>query len=205
VFRYLVSPLSIKGSDDGIETIRCVRNEFVDAPDESADHPGDTPRPTSGRVAIKPSGEEFDLPAGLVMRAIGYTGLPLDGVPFDGGQGVVPNTGGRVLDGPGGNRVEGVYVTGWIKRGATGGIGMNRLCGQETAMAVIADFTEGKLPEPASSRECVGALVAKRTVERVDRVGWKKIDVVERTAGKRVGRPRIKLVNFDALQIAAST
>ncbi|MCZ4551658.1 FAD-dependent oxidoreductase [Gordonia rubripertincta] len=203
VFRYLVSPLSIKGSDDGIETIRCVRNEFVDAPDEAADNPGDTPRPSSGRVAIKPTGEEFDLPAGLVMRAIGYTGLPLEGLPFDGGQGVVPNEGGRVLDAKDGDRVEGVYVTGWIKRGATGGIGMNRLCGQETALAVIADFTEGKLPEPAKSREQVPDLIAERGAGRIAGDGWKKIDLAERTAGKEAGRRRVKLVSIEAMEAAA--
>ncbi len=203
IFRYLVSPLSIKGSEGGVETVRCARNEFVDASDESPDNPGDSPRPTSGRVAIRPTGEEFDLPAGVVMRAIGYTGLPLDGLPFDGGQGVVPNDGGRVLDSRDGDRVEGVYVTGWIKRGATGGIGMNRLCGQETAMAVIADFTEGELPEPAKSREQVPDLIAERGAGRIDGAGWKNIDLAERTAGKDAGRRRIKLVSIEAMEAAA--
>lgn len=215
VFRYLVSPLSIKGVDgadeagggprqgSGIEMIRCVRNEFVDPAGESADNPGDGPRPASGRVAISPTGEEFDLPAGIVMRAIGYTGLPLEGLPFDGGQGVVPNDGGRVLDSRDGDRLEGVYVTGWIKRGATGGIGMNRLCGQETAMAVIADFTENKLPEPAKSPEAVPDLIAERGAGRIDGAGWKKIDLAERTAGKQAGRRRVKLVSIETMEAAA--
>jgi ferredoxin/flavodoxin---NADP+ reductase len=204
VFRFLVSPLAIKGSDQGVETIRCARNEFVNAPDESADNAGDTPRPASSRIAIRPSGEEFDLPAGIVMRAIGYTGLPLEGVPFDGGQGVVPNAGGRVLEEPGGAPLEGVYVTGWIKRGATGGIGMNRLCGQETALAVIADFTEEKLSEPVKSREEIPALIAERGAGRIDGAGWKKIDLAEKAAGKGTGRRRIKIVSIEAMEAAAN-
>jgi ferredoxin--NADP+ reductase len=202
VFRYLVSPVAIEGSD-GVETIRCVRNEFVNAPDESADHAGQSPRPESGRVAITPTGEEFELKAGIVLRAIGYTGLPLDGLPFDGAQGVVPNDSGRVLDARGGAPVEGVYVAGWIKRGATGGIGMNRICGQETALAVIADFTEGKLAEPAKSREQIPDLIAERGAGRVDGSGWKKIDLAERSAGKEAGRRRIKFVTIEAMESAA--
>ncbi|WP_020108018.1 FAD-dependent oxidoreductase [Nocardia sp. 348MFTsu5.1] len=204
VFRFLVSPLALKGSDQGVETVRCARNEFVNDPDESADNPGDTPRPASSRAAIRPSGEEFDLPAGIVMRAIGYTGLPLEGVPFDGGRGVVPNAGGRVLEEPGGAPLEGVYVTGWIKRGATGGIGMNRLCGQETALAVIADFTEERLSDPVKSREEIPALIAERGAGRIDGAGWKKIDLAERTAGKPAGRRRIKIVSIEAMEDAAN-
>ncbi|GCE41601.1 Ferredoxin / Ferredoxin--NADP(+) reductase, actinobacterial (eukaryote-like) type [Rhodococcus wratislaviensis] len=204
VFRYLISPVAIKGSASGIETIRCARNEFVYAPDESVDNLDDMPQPDSGRAAIASSGEEFDLDAGLLMRAIGYTGLPLDGLPFDGGKGVVPNESGRVLDARSGKTLEGVYVTGWIKRGATGGIGMNRLCGQETAAAVIADFAKDNLPQPAKSREEIPALIADRGARRIDDAGWKNIDLAERTAGKEAGRRRVKMVSIEAMVRAAN-
>lgn len=35
----------------------------------------------------------------LVLKSIGYKSLPLDGVPFDSKQGVVPHAAGRVLAG----------------------------------------------------------------------------------------------------------
>jgi ferredoxin--NADP+ reductase len=108
-----------------------------------------------------------------------------------------------VLDARGGAPVEGVYVAGWIKRGATGGIGMNRICGQETALALIADFTEGKLAEPAKSREQIPDLIAERGAGRVDGSGWKKIDLAERSAGKEAGRRRIKFVTIEAMESAA--
>jgi ferredoxin--NADP+ reductase len=204
VFRYLLSPVAIEGSaDGGVESVRCVRNDFVNAPDDSADHAGTSPRPQSSRIAITPTTEEFCVPAGLVMRAIGYTGQPLDGLPFDGGQGVVPNSVGRVLASTGGEPLPGVYVTGWIKRGATGGIGMNRLCGQETAKSVITDFAEGRLPEPAESRDGVADLVAGRGAGRINGAGWKNIDRVERSAGVEVGRRRVKLVTIKELEAAA--
>ena len=51
-------------------------------------------------------------------------GVPLDGVPFDQTKGVLPNERGRVeLD----ERTRtGLYVSGWLKRGANGIIGTNR-------------------------------------------------------------------------------
>lgn len=205
VFRYLVSPVAVEGGDDGVESIRCVRNEFVDAPDDAADRADNTPTPASAKVAIARTDEQFDVPAGLVMRAVGYTGTRLDGLPFDGGRGVVPNAAGRVLDSPGGHWIEGVYVAGWIKRGATGGIGMNRFCGEETARAVIADFIDGKLTEPTGNRDRIPTLLAERGAGRIDGTGWKKIDNAEKAAGKAAGRPRIKLVSVDALVAAASS
>ena len=35
---------------------------------------------------------------GLVLRSIGYRGVPLPGIPFDEGRGLIRNEGGRVMD-----------------------------------------------------------------------------------------------------------
>ena len=37
------------------------------------------------------TGETEEVAAEVVLRSIGYKGLPVDGVPFDSGAGVVPN------------------------------------------------------------------------------------------------------------------
>jgi adrenodoxin-NADP+ reductase len=39
-----------------------------------------------------------DISCGLVFRSIGYKSVPVDGLPFDHGKGIVPNNRGRVLD-----------------------------------------------------------------------------------------------------------
>jgi ferredoxin--NADP+ reductase len=96
-----------------------------------------------------------------------------------------------------------VYVTGWIKRGATGGIGANRLCGEETAQAVIADFAAGLLPDPALSRDEIPRLLDERAAMRIDGSGWERIDFAERSAGAQVGRGRIKMVTIAELVTAA--
>ena len=80
-----------------------------------------------------------DLDAGLVVRAIGHRGRPVPGLPFDEATGTVPNVEGRVGD------VPGTYVVGWIKRGASGGIGANRSDAAETVGSLIADGAAGVL------------------------------------------------------------
>ncbi|MFF1924722.1 FAD-dependent oxidoreductase, partial [Streptomyces sp. NPDC058221] len=70
-------------------------------------------------VRVTAAEGEQEIPAGLFLRAIGYRGLPVPGLPFDETTGTVPHTGGRVADMPG------TYVVGWIKRGPSGGIGAN--------------------------------------------------------------------------------
>ncbi|OZG26091.1 ferredoxin [Williamsia sp. 1138] len=203
ILRYMVSPTAIVGSEAGVERIRCARNEFFEAPDDSTDNFDRPPRPSSGLISVRPTGQMFDIFTGAVMRSVGYTGHPLNGLPFDGARGVVPNEEGRVIDPLRGERTEGVYVTGWIKRGATGGIGINRICGQASARAVITDFIKGELPQPAKSCEHVLDLIAERGAERIDGAGWKKIDLAERNAGKSTGRHRVKLVTTEALIAAA--
>ncbi len=69
--------------------------------------------------------------AGAVLRAVGYRGEPVPGLPFDEQRCVVPNVGGRVSDG--------VYVAGWIKRGPSGFIGTNKACAEETVRHLLDD------------------------------------------------------------------
>ncbi|HVW43520.1 MAG TPA: FAD-dependent oxidoreductase [Amycolatopsis sp.] len=85
--------------------------------------------------AVRVSGAE--IPAGLVVRAVGHRGTPVPGLPFDEGSGTIPNTGGRVEPG--------TYVVGWIKRGSSGGIGANRACARETVGALLEDVVAGRI------------------------------------------------------------
>ncbi|SDQ42122.1 FAD-dependent oxidoreductase [Actinopolyspora saharensis] len=82
-----------------------------------------------------------EIPTGLVIRAIGYHGKPVPGLPFDERSGTVPHSGGRVEGSPGN------YVVGWIKRGPSGGIGTNRRCAEETVGTLLDDAVAGRLPE----------------------------------------------------------
>jgi ferredoxin--NADP+ reductase len=85
VLRFLLSPTALlPGADGRLGAVELARNELVfDA---------------EGKLRASATGEQETIPAGLVFRAIGYRGIPLPGVPFDGRGGVIPNDHGRVLD-----------------------------------------------------------------------------------------------------------
>ncbi|MBB4683581.1 FAD-dependent oxidoreductase [Amycolatopsis jiangsuensis] len=86
-----------------------------------------------------------EISADQVVRAVGYRGKPVPGLPFDEASGTIPNTSGRVHD------RAGAYVVGWIKRGPSGGIGANRTCARETVATLLDDITSGRLPVRTSS------------------------------------------------------
>ncbi|MGY3848683.1 FAD-dependent oxidoreductase [Streptomyces hydrogenans] len=138
-----------------------------------------------------------DIPAGLLVRAIGYRGVPLAGLPFDETTGTVPHTAGRV-DG-----MTGTYVVGWIKRGPSGGIGANRSCAAETVGSLLADAVDGRLPKPTGSARAFGRLARSRSGRLVDARGLAAIDRAERARGTAAGRPRVKLTTVPELVAAA--
>ncbi|MFJ2950658.1 FAD-dependent oxidoreductase [Streptomyces sp. NPDC087226] len=99
---------------------------------------------------------ELEIPAGRVLRAVGYRGVAPAGLPFDEATGTVPHRAGRVTGRPG------TYVVGWIKRGPSGGIGANRVCAAETVGSLLADAVAGALPAPAGGPKAFRRLVRRR-------------------------------------------
>jgi ferredoxin--NADP+ reductase len=84
------------------------------------------------------TGETFDLPCGMVVTCIGSRAEPIDGVPFNDRWGIAENEDGRVK--------QGVYAVGWLKRGASGTIGTNRLDSHDVADLIVADFSGDPKP-----------------------------------------------------------
>ncbi|MFC9890127.1 FAD-dependent oxidoreductase [Streptomyces pilosus] len=107
-------------------------------------------------VRVTGGSGELEIPSALVLRAIGYRGIPQAGLPFDEATGTVPNELGRVRDRPG------TYVVGWSKRGPSGGIGANRVCAAETVGSLLADAVAGALPAPAAGPKAFRRLVRRR-------------------------------------------
>jgi ferredoxin--NADP+ reductase len=177
VFRFFRSPVAILG-DERVEGIELVRNE-LDA---------------NGRAV--PTDEHETLACGLVFRSVGYRGVELPGVAFDARSGTIPNETGRVEPG--------VYCAGWIKRGPTGVIGTNKKDAVETVELLLADAAAGRLEsKPDATAAAVDALLAERGVRVVEYSGWTAIDELERAAGEKSGRPRVKLCSWDELLAAA--
>ncbi|PRH75723.1 ferredoxin-NADP reductase [Streptomyces solincola] len=138
-----------------------------------------------------------EIPAGLVVRAAGYRGQPVPGLPFDEATGTVPHQAGRITAMPG------CYVVGWIKRGPTGGIGANRTCAAETVATLLADAVEGRLPTPTGSAKAFHRLARRRTPRLVDARGMAAIDRAETARGRDDGRPRVRLATVEELLATA--
>ncbi|MER5551755.1 FAD-dependent oxidoreductase [Streptomyces sp. NPDC002793] len=138
-----------------------------------------------------------EIPAGLLLRAVGRRGLPVDGLPFDEATGTVPHEGGRVAGLPG------TYVVGWIKRGPSGGIGANRTCAAETVGTLLDDAVGGTLPAPEHGAKAFQRLVRRRNPQTVDARGLAEIERAELALGRRAGRPRVKLATLPELVAAA--
>jgi len=184
LLRFLSSPIEIKGGEK-VESIVIGRNELVEE---------------NGSLKAKDTGEREELACDLVLRSVGYTGVPLRGVPFDERRGTILNDDGRVLESHGGEHRIGHYTAGWIKRGPSGVIGTNKKCATETVAHLFEDVAEGKLLDPESpDPNSIEALLAERGSNYVSFSGWEKIDQAEVGRGEPHGRPRVKFVRIDEM------
>src|SRR5690606_13533886 len=191
-FHFFASPVELLGSDQGrVQMVRVERNEL---------------RPTAdGYLAAHGTGEYYTLPACLVLRSVGYKGIPLEDVPYDTRTGTIPNVDGRVINPETGAPLPGEYVVGWAKRGPTGIIGTNKPDAAETVERALADvphLTPAPEPDPAA----VEGLLEERKLTFVTIEGWRILDQLEVSGGASQGRPRVKFTRIqdmlDALHAA---
>ncbi|MEV5974160.1 FAD-dependent oxidoreductase [Streptomyces sp. NPDC051921] len=179
--RFFLRPVEILGDADGrVAAVRFERTE----PD--------------GAGRVRGTGRYEEIPAGLVLRAVGYQGVPLPGLPFDPSRGTVPHEAGRVLRE--GAASPGEYVAGWIKRGPTGVIGTNRPCAKETVASLLADAAalgaRDVAPDPLAALRALGH-------EPVPWSGWLAIERAEAALGGRLGRGPVKIPDWAGLRDAA--
>lgn len=142
-----------------------------------------------GHGGVVGTGETFTIAADLVVRSVGYRGIPIPGVPFDDKRGVVPNIDGRVVADS--EVVAGLYVAGWIKRGPTGIVGTNKKDANASVASLLEDVAAQRLTAPAQPDPAdVDAFLAQRGVTVVTTAGWRAIDAAERALGASRGRDR---------------
>jgi ferredoxin--NADP+ reductase len=192
--RFLASPVALHG-EDRVESIELVHNRLEDQ---------------DGRLVAVPTGDHETLECGLVFRSVGYRGVGLPELPFDERRGTIRNELGRIVD-AGGNHVARSYCAGWIKRGPTGIIGTNKKDAGETVAQLLEDIDAGRIAHREEvTPEAAEALIAERDVRAVMYAGWTSIDELERSAGEKLGRPRVKLRTWEELlevaeQVAADS
>jgi len=177
VLRFYSSPVAVHG-EGTVTAVEIGRNRLET--DEN------------GVARAVPTGETELLEAGMLLRAVGYHGLPVADLPYDAASGTVPNQHGRVIPG--------VYVAGWVKRGPTGFIGTNKADAEETVDQILDDLDTGIIPEPVGTTHGLRGVIRGRQPGMVDLAGWQAIDREEKRRGAAVGRPRIKIVDVDEMR-----
>ena len=180
---FFSSPVEIIGENGKVKALKIERTKL------------------DGSGGVVATGEFRQIPVQAVYRAVGYFGSELAEIPFDSKSGIIPNLKGRVLDSAG-QHIQGVYATGWIKRGPVGLIGHTKSDAIETIAQIIAD--KPTWWQPASPEEtAIVSLLDSRGVEYVGWPEWLKIDAEEKRLGLAQERERIKLVEReDFLEIA---
>jgi ferredoxin/flavodoxin---NADP+ reductase len=178
VFHFCLSPERLEGEAGHVKQFFFRRNTLRGNPFEQA---------------AAPTEELFGIDCGLVFGSIGYRGQPLERVPFDFRRGVVPNRKGCVeCDG---TAVDGLYVTGWLKRGPTGIIGTNRADSIETVQQILEDLPGG-IPRPQGSRRQLVESISRRSAPVIGLPEWLKIDAAECAMGRQANKPREKFTRI---------
>lgn len=168
------SPVEVLGAGGVVTGLRTERTELT------------------GDGNVRGTGRFHDWDVQAVYRAVGYLPSHLADVPFDHDSGTVPHESGRVLD-IDDNQLEGVYVTGWIKRGPVGLIGHTKGDAAETVGSLLTDAPN--LPyAPQRHPRTVEELLAARGISYTTWDGWLQLDAHERALGEQRGRDRIKVV-----------
>ena len=129
--RFLTSPVEI-GGDGRVESVVVGRNQLTQDSD--------------GTVRAVDTGEREILAAGLVLRAVGYRGVALPGVPFDSQSGSSPTATGGSKAATGSMSPDGSSAE------PSGIIGTNRKCATETVHTIATDLADHPERFPVAQR-----------------------------------------------------
>ncbi|XP_076227961.1 NADPH:adrenodoxin oxidoreductase, mitochondrial isoform X2 [Nomia melanderi] len=176
---FLRSPLEFLGSDS-VDSIKLSINKLE----------GDN---LHKQIAVSTSSFE-KIPCGLAFRSIGYKSVQIDeSVPFDTKIGCVKNAEGKVVDN--------IYAAGWVATGPVGVI-LSTMTNAFNVGALISKELSGVENKPGS----VGLrkILEQRGIYSVSYDDWKKIDRVECERGKKLGKPREKIVDINEMLEIAS-
>lgn len=143
------------------------------------------------------------LNAGMVLKAVGYRGVPIPGVPFSERAMRIRNLDGRVVrDRAKEEPAPGEYVVGWAKRGPSGLIGTNKPDAIGTIKRLVEDFTEGERPPRTASNpgpEKIVEFMKENGIRYVTFEEWKALDREEVRRGQAKNKLREKFTSVERM------
>jgi ferredoxin--NADP+ reductase len=181
-FLFYASPVEIIGdATTGVTGIRVELNELT---------------PTESGYIQAVGTETYDtLEVDMVLRSVGYKGVPLPGVPYQLGKGTIPNHKGRIFDPTTGHIHPREYVAGWAKRGPSGVVGTNKADAVETVECLLQDAGEiAAIGDDNADPNAVNALLESRGVRYISFEDWQRVKEHEEKLGSEQGKPRVKFV-----------
>ncbi|WP_028352338.1 FAD-dependent oxidoreductase [Bradyrhizobium sp. USDA 3256] len=185
-FRFFLSPREARGAV-GLEELVLERNQLVG--------------PAGHQQAVG-TGDTVSIKAGLMIRSVGYRGVPLEGIPFDDACGTIPNVNGRVSLRS--SQELPMYVAGWIKRGPSGIIGTNRACSIATVTTLLGELSSFS-SQPKPGYAALKCSLDQRSLKQVSFGGWEAIDRAERQRGLLSEKPREKFTRIAEMLAASDT
>eukprot|EP00916_Digyalum_oweni_P020134 GHVL01033618.1.p1 GENE.GHVL01033618.1~~GHVL01033618.1.p1 ORF type:complete len:495 (+),score=110.91 GHVL01033618.1:106-1590(+) len=176
-FKFFQSPVSFsKSTSDWVTSIEFQKNR-LDGP------------PNYQKIIPISDKKPLKLDTSLVVTSIGYNISHLDGIPLQNGR--VPHINGRVLTN---DEQEGLFVSGWIKRGPLGIINTNVSDAKETAETVL-EFLKNK--KKIQEISLVNILNTQKEVISFDE--WLVVEEAERKRGQELGKSALKFENVEEI------
>jgi ferredoxin--NADP+ reductase len=181
-FKFLMGPIQLTG-ESKLEKVILEKNQLS----------GD-----AFKQSARGTEETIELESGILLRSIGYRGVPIVGVPFNDSWGTIPNEKGRVTDNEG-KIVPKLYTAGWIKRGPSGIIGTNRACSVETVNCLLEDIANLEDGSKKEGADAILSILSDKKARHISYADWQKINAKEIERGEPKGKPREKYTYIDEM------
>lgn len=204
-FRFLLSPVEILPSSTDVGAVGSIvlnKNKLIG--------------PENNQKAVA-TGESETMNCELILKSVGYKSESMIGVPFDFRKNVIPNDHGRVVDE--GNTllennmsskksddskiIDGLYVTGWLKRGPSGIIGTNITDAKDTVECILKDIESKNTASEHKFQKCDPILTIP-VLSSGDVITWEDYLRIEAEENRRGDastpkKPREKICNVAEL------
>ena len=123
----------------------------------------------------------MEIETDILIKSIGYASVEMPGVPFNTKTRTIPHEFGCVVDPDTKEKLLGLYVCGWAKRGPVGIIDATLRDTKETFGVLKHHIEAGALPEKVTSVQEIEELVKKGHVSYDQ---WLKVEKLEKEIGE---------------------